>query len=36
MKPSPKPVGRPPKLYQCLTCEKIMGAAAVRIHKCES
>jgi hypothetical protein len=29
-----RPVGRPPRLYACQACGKVMGAAAVRSHKC--
>lgn len=30
------PLGRRPKLYQCLKCKSVLGAAAVRSHKCLS
>lgn len=28
------PVGRPPKLFTCNTCGRVLGSAAVRAHKC--
>jgi len=32
--PIKRPVGRPVRLYECKSCGKVIGAAAVRSHKC--